>query len=76
MSLSRQATQMPMFAGLPHFCKREAKTPMNAPTPMIPQRVAKTCANLGIGSSSINYFQRQILEKIWIGEGESKKGIR
>jgi hypothetical protein len=30
-----------MFAGLPHFCKSGAKTPMKAPTEMIPQRVAK-----------------------------------
>jgi hypothetical protein len=41
MSLSKQATQMPMFAGFPHFCKSGAKTPINAPTEIIPQRVAK-----------------------------------
>jgi hypothetical protein len=41
MSLSKQATQMPMFAGFPHFCKSVAKTPIKAPTEMIPQRVAK-----------------------------------
>jgi hypothetical protein len=41
MSLSKQATQMPMFAGFPHLCKRGAKTPIKAPTKMIPQRDAK-----------------------------------
>jgi hypothetical protein len=30
-----------MFAGLPHFCKSGAKTPIKAPAEMIPQRVAK-----------------------------------
>jgi hypothetical protein len=30
-----------MFAGFPHFCKSGAKTPIKAPTEMIPQRVAK-----------------------------------
>jgi hypothetical protein len=30
-----------MFAGFPHLCKSGAKTPIKAPTEMIPQRVAK-----------------------------------
>jgi hypothetical protein len=41
MSLSMQATQIPMFPGLPHFCKRGAKTPTKTPAETIPQRDAK-----------------------------------
>jgi hypothetical protein len=41
MSLSMQATQIPMFPGLPHFSKRGAKTPTKTPADTIPQRDAK-----------------------------------
>jgi len=41
MSLWKQATQTPMFPGLPHFCKRGAKTPIKTPTLIIPFFVAK-----------------------------------
>jgi hypothetical protein len=48
ISLSKQATQMPMFPGLPNFYKRAAKTPIKAPTLIIPQRVAKKFFNCAI----------------------------
>jgi hypothetical protein len=35
-----------MLPGLPHFCKRGAKTPIKAPVPMIPQRDAKNFRNI------------------------------
>ena len=42
MSRSKQATQIPMLAGLPSFCSTAASTPMTAPTAMMPHLVAKT----------------------------------
>lgn len=41
ISLSMQATQIPMLPGLPHFCKSGAKTPTKTPAETIPQRDAK-----------------------------------
>ena len=41
MSRSKQATQMPMFGGLPSFCNNGARMPMTAPARMMPQREAK-----------------------------------
>jgi hypothetical protein len=59
MSLSKQATQMPMFAGFPHFCKNGAKTPIKAPTEMIPQRDAKKSLTVVIDYPP---FQKLVLD--------------
>jgi hypothetical protein len=40
ISLTKQATQIPMFPGFPQYWSMAAITPINAPTPMIPHRVA------------------------------------
>jgi hypothetical protein len=39
---------MPMFPGLPNFCKRAANIPIKAPTLIIPQRVDKKFFNCAI----------------------------
>jgi hypothetical protein len=41
MSLSKQATQTPMFAGFPNFCGSTAKIPIKIPAKTIPEREAK-----------------------------------
>jgi hypothetical protein len=48
ISLSMQATQIPMLPGLPHFCKSGAKTPTKTPAETIPQRDAKKFLTLVI----------------------------
>jgi hypothetical protein len=55
-----------MFAGLPHFCKSWAKTPIKAPTEIIPQGDAKKFLKVVIGyppfpKSGFDY--RQLLTK-------------
>jgi len=42
MSRSKQATQIPMFPGLPSFCRSGARMPMIAPTTMMPHFPEKT----------------------------------
>jgi hypothetical protein len=39
---------MPIFPGLPNFCRSAARTPIKAPTHIIPQRVAKKFFNVFI----------------------------
>ncbi len=41
ISRSMQATQMPILAGFPNFCRMGAKTPMKIPAETIPRREAK-----------------------------------
>ena len=41
MSRSKQATQMPIFPGLPNFCNSAARMPIIPPTLTIPHRPAK-----------------------------------
>jgi hypothetical protein len=41
ISLSKHATQIPILAGFPNFCKRVANIPMRAPTTIIPHLEAK-----------------------------------
>jgi len=41
ISLSMQATQIHMFPGFPHFCKRGAEIPTKIPAETIPLRELK-----------------------------------
>jgi hypothetical protein len=74
MSLSKQATQIPMFAGFPHFCKSEAKTPIKAPTEMIPQRVAKKVLKVVTDQSSFPKNGLDLWELVTAKGQEREKG--
>jgi hypothetical protein len=52
-----------MFPGLPNVCKSAAKTPINAPTQMIPHRVAKTFFDIIDSYPPVVEFVRQIFRQ-------------
>jgi len=52
MSLSKQATQIPMFGGFPEYCSSTAVTPMAQPTATIPARAANGLAMQALPSAA------------------------
>jgi hypothetical protein len=76
MSLSKQATQMPIFAGLPHFCKSWAKTPIKAPTEIIPQRVAKNRVSFDMPTPPVEFHSGKLSPLLFTSENSiSQIGI-
>jgi len=57
-----------MFAGFPNFCRSGAKIPIIAPTPIIPQRVAKKFLTVGIVNPP---FQKMIMGSFYYSKGMS-----
>lgn len=58
ISRSKQATQMPIFFGLPSFCRVEARMPITRPTETIPKRDLKKAlirSNMTPLSSNIQF---------------------
>jgi hypothetical protein len=67
LSRSKQATQTPMFPGLPSFCTTGAIMPIKAPTLMIPHLEAKiffTAINLFL-SFPQTFYKKYALQQLF-----------
>jgi hypothetical protein len=70
MSRSKQATQIPMFPGLPHFWSRAAKMPIIPPTHTIPHLVAKKffiliCLSFWTDARFENMYRKACMNLKW-----------
>jgi hypothetical protein len=55
-----------MLPGLPSFWSKAASTPIKAPTPMIPQRVAKKFFPISISSLTENAIA--VMDAVFLGK--------